>query len=191
MLNRVTPAVALMMTFFFTARPRLAGFESASRCGPSPEKGWIEFVDQTGRFCFWYPPKYKREADASNFHWPTDRQILATLISSEPLHADSDDKEPATIKIYLLPGVFSLKRLISGAPTGYDTPPAPKHFGANVFYYYGAGGGGVAYPDMYYFNLRGRALQIVFDGPYPGNDKSPNAETQAVEKVILLSFNRP
>jgi hypothetical protein len=34
-------------------------------------------------------------------------------------------------------------------------------------------------------------LQIVFDGPYPGNDKSPNAETQAVEKVILLSFNRP
>ncbi|MBV9266942.1 MAG: hypothetical protein JO061_12305 [Acidobacteriaceae bacterium] len=84
--------------------------------------------------------------------------------------------------------VFDLKRLVSDAPPGYDTPPTPKRYGPNVFYYYGAGGGGVAYPDIYYFNLHGRALRIVFDGPYSGADKSPNAEAQAIEKVILSSF---
>jgi hypothetical protein len=189
MLKRVTHSTALMVAFLSTGPKGLAASEWTSRCGPSSEKGWVEFVDQTNRFCFWYPPKYNRKAaDAVSVHWPTDRHILASLISSEPLHAHSDDKEPATIEIYVVAGVFSLKRLISDAPTGYDTPPTPKHFGANVFYYYGPGGGGVAYPDKYYFNLRGRALQIVFDGTYPGDGKSPNAETRAVEKVILSSF---
>lgn len=188
MLNRLTLAVALMVAFLFTALPRLAGFEWTALCGPSPEKGWVEFVDQAGRFCFWYPPKYKRDAGNSNVDLPRDRQTLARLSSSELRQADWDEKGPARVGLYLLPGVFDLKRLVKDAPTGYDTPPTPKHYGANVFYYYGAGGGGVAYPDKYYFNLRGRALQIVFDGPYAGDDKSPNAETQADEKVILSSF---
>jgi hypothetical protein len=42
-------------------------------------------------------------------------------------------------------------------------------FGANIFYYYGAGGGGVAYPDCYYFDLHG---------------------TPALEKLILASFKQ-
>jgi hypothetical protein len=89
---------------------------------------------------------------------------------------------------YLLPGAFNLRKLIPDAPTGYDTPPRPRHFGANIFYYYGPGGGGVAYPDPYYFNLHNRALELIFDGPFPADDKSPNAATQAIEKIILSSF---
>lgn len=92
------------------------------------------------------------------------------------------------MRVYLLSGAFGLQSLVKDAPTGYDTPPTPADYGANVFYYYGAGGGGVAYPDMYYFDLHGRALQLVFDGPYRGDDNSPNAKTQAIEKLILSSF---
>jgi hypothetical protein len=50
------------------------------------------------------------------------------------------------------------------------------------------GGGGVAYPDRYYFNLRGRALEMI-DGPHPGNSNSPTDETRRIEKMILSSFS--
>jgi hypothetical protein len=61
-------------------------------------------------------------------------------------------------------------------------------FGANTFYYYGAGGGGVAYPDRYYFNQRGVPIEIVFDGPYTGEGKSPGATAQEMERLVLESF---
>jgi hypothetical protein len=116
---------------------------------------------------------------------------LAALISSEPREAFSADKQPAAIQLCLLPGAFDLRKLIRDAPTGYDTPPRPKGYGANIFYYYGRGGGGVAYPDMYYFNLGGRTLRIVFDGPYRGDSNSPTDKTQAMAKMILSSFRAP
>jgi hypothetical protein len=188
MVNRVTIGVALLVALLCPALPGLACYEWNSGCGPRPEKAWVEFLDQTSRFCFWYPPNYKRETASNRVDPSTDRQMLARLISREPRRAYPSDKQNATIKIYLLAGAFDLNRLVSDAPTGYDTPPIPKPYPENVFYYYGAGGGGVAYPDKYYFNLHGRALQIVFDGPYPGDDKSPNVQTQSVEKAILSSF---
>ncbi len=40
------------------------------------------------------------------------------------------------------------------------------------FYYIGAGGGGVSYPDSFFYNLGGYILLIEFDGPYPPNSKS-------------------
>ena len=163
----------------------VATASAAAACGPRPEKGWIELLDQVHGFCFWYPPTYKTQA---NRDFPKDRQTLLTLTTDQPRNATLADKEFAYLAVYLLPGAFNLKSLIPDAPTGYDTPPRPLHFGANIFYYYGPGGGGVAYPDMYYFNLHGRALELVFAGPFPGDDKSPNAATQAIEKLILSSF---
>lgn len=121
---------------------------------------------------------------------PKNGLVLASLTSSVPREAFSSDAEPAAIQVGLLPGAFDLRKLIRGAPTGYDKPPDPQRFGANVFYYYGRGGGGVAYPDMYFFNLNGRALQIVFDGPYGGGSNSPTDKIQAVDKVILSSFRK-
>jgi hypothetical protein len=179
MLNSAAMATVLIFAFLSSAPPLV------SRCGASPEKGWVEFVDRAG-YCFWYPPRYKREAAPKAEALP-DRQTLAILVSSELRQAFEDDKAHADIGIYLLPGAFNLSRLIPEAPTGVISPPTRRHYGPNVFYYYGAGGGGVAYPDRYYFNLRGRDLQIVFNGQY-SNSKSPNAETQADEKIILSSF---
>jgi hypothetical protein len=185
MLNRVAKATVLIVAFLGSAAPPV------SSCVASPEKGWVKFLDQTHGFCFWYPPTYKREAgthNLDNLDASNDRQLLATLISNELRQAHADDEELADLRIYLLPGMFDLKRLVREAPTGYETPPRPGHYGANVFYYYGPGGGGVAYPDKYCFNLSGRALQLVFNGPYPGTSESPTTETQAIEKIILSSF---
>jgi hypothetical protein len=181
MLNRVAQVTVLIVAFLSSAAPVVTS------CGASPEKGWVKFVDQARGYCFWYPPRYKREAAPGKAEALPDRQTLAILVSSELRQAFEDDKANADIGIYLLPGAFNLSRLIPEAPTGVMSPPTPKHYGPNVFYYYGAGGGGVAYPDRFYFNLRGRDLQIAFNGQY-GNSKSPNAETQADEKRILSSF---
>ena len=117
----------------------------------------VQFLDQARGFCFWYPPLYKREARLHESAFRKEGQLLATLISSEPREAFSDDKEAAAIQVCLLPGAFDLQDLIRDAPTGYDTPPTRRRYGANVFYDYGGGGGGVAYPDTYYFSLDGRA----------------------------------
>lgn len=73
------------------------------------------------------------------------------------------------------------------APTGIESPPEPFPVGKNTFYYYGPGGGGVSYPDGYFFDLRGKLLVIDFDGPYE-NEKTPTPETKQMERKILESF---
>ncbi len=73
------------------------------------------------------------------------------------------------------------------APTGIDSPPKPIQIGENTFYYYGPGGGGVDYPDVYYFDLGGKILGIDFDGPYE-NEKTPTPATKQMEQRVLKSF---
>ena len=67
--------------------------------------------------------------------------------------------------------------------------PVPFRFGSQTFYYIGPGGG-VNYPDTFFYNLRGRILVIEFDGPYPldSKSKSPSDETKKFEKAVLESF---
>ncbi len=68
--------------------------------------------------------------------------------------------------------------------------PVPFRVGSQTFYYIGPGGGGVNYPDTFFYNLRGRILVIEFDGPYPldSTSKSPSGETKKFEKAVLDSF---
>jgi hypothetical protein len=68
-----------------------------------------------------------------------------------------------------------------------ETPPQPIHEAHGEFYYYGAGGGGVDYPDTFIFGLRGRSFSIDFWGPYSG-DKTPATETKTLEPKVLASF---
>lgn len=96
-------------------------------------------------------------------------------------------KSSANIDVCALDEAFGPAALMEMAPTGIDSPPEPQRMGENTFYYYGAGGGGVQYPDGYYFNLRGKILVISFDGPY-GNEKSPTPEATQMEQKVLASF---
>jgi hypothetical protein len=82
---------------------------------------------------------------------------------------------------------FRTDTLVRMAPTGIDSPPEPFQIGKDTFYYYGPGGGGVTYPDVYYFNLRGKILATGFDGPYE-NSKTPTPETKQMEQKVLKSF---
>jgi hypothetical protein len=59
--------------------------------------------------------------------------------------------------------------------------------GSRTFYFYGAGGGGVNYPDQFLTDLRGRILDIELDGPYGESFKSPNKVTKALEKEVLAT----
>jgi len=71
-----------------------------------------------------------------------------------------------------------------------DEQPTMIEVGKNVFYYYGRGGGGVSYPDEYFYDLNGNILEISFDGPYASNDNSPTAETKVLERKVLETFRR-
>jgi hypothetical protein len=87
-------------------------------------------------------------------------------------------------------GPFDLHSFIRGAPTGIESPPEPLQVNGETFYYYGPGGGGVSYPDQYFFNLKGKTLYISFDGPYAHEkgEKGPSYETKQMEIQMLASF---
>jgi hypothetical protein len=89
--------------------------------------------------------------------------------------------------VFLEDQPFNLESFVPGAPTGIEDPPEPKQFGSETFYYYGPGGGGVEYPDQYFYNLKGKTLEIAFDGPYV-RSKTPSQETKDNEEILLQTF---
>jgi hypothetical protein len=136
----------------------------------SPADAWRTYVDRIHGFCFRYPSRYKR--------LPSDKNQPIKFQSS---HSD------AYIFVQFENKPFNLQRFAETAPTGVESPPSPVHVGEYTFYYYGPGGGGVSYPDTYFFNLGGKTLYITFDGPYI-NDKTPSAETKKLERELLATF---
>jgi hypothetical protein len=102
--------------------------------------------------------------------------------------AVADDEDKATIDVIAHGTPFRLSGLAAFAPTGMeDFPPRRIHATHAAFYYYGAGGGGVDYPDSYYFGLRGSTYSFQFIGPYDG-DKTPSSVTKEIEPKLLASF---
>jgi len=108
--------------------------------------------------------------------FPVPRIRPSSLRVCIPTHTSSFENKP-----------FNLQRFAETAPTGVESPPSPVQVGEYTFYYYGPGGGGVSYPDLYFFNLRGKTLHITFDGPYI-HDKTPSAETRKLERELLATF---
>jgi len=86
-----------------------------------------------------------------------------------------------------MPDTFDVSALVTRAPTGIESPPQPVRIGSKTFYYYGPGGGGVPYPDQYYFDLHGKTLAIIFDGPYE-NGRTPSDAAKKMENQVLESF---
>lgn len=112
-----------------------------------------------------------------------------TELESERLrNAFEKDSARAAIVLTLSDKAFDLASFVSDAPTGVESPPVAERFRGLTFYKYGAGGGGVSYDDIWYFDLRGKTLRILFDGPFDGTSKSPSAQTQIVERRMLESF---
>lgn len=140
---------------------------------PRPEtRTWHVYADPDHHFCFRYPRSYKPIAKPK------------AQCRGPKLH---DGKTSADIYICASNDPFRLSEFVKNAPTGIDSPPEPVPIGRNTFYYYGPGGGGVSYPDGYFFNLNGKTLYISFDGPYD-NDKTPSEEAKTMEKTVLESF---
>jgi hypothetical protein len=94
----------------------------------------------------------------------------------------------ATILIVFNDQLFDLQNLVQiAAPTGNTFPPEAVRVGKHTFYYYGAGGGGAEYPDVYFFDLSGRTLEFSFSGPY-FDGRHPSDETKKLELEILGTF---
>jgi hypothetical protein len=102
-----------------------------------------------------------------------------------------DEYNNASIDLYSLGIPFHLDLLTANAPTGQlDNPPAPVRIGGTTFYYYGPGGGGVPYADQFFFEVKGRAFSIDFDGPYTQVFRTPDEVTKQIEKKLLGSLRR-
>ncbi|MGA8877762.1 MAG: hypothetical protein WCC25_08625 [Candidatus Korobacteraceae bacterium] len=165
--------------------------------GPAPcpttetPPGWKTYVNEKYRFCFSYPPIYT----------PVD-EPWGPKYSDTPEYADQlrkaaeewrlsrlDDAQEAgdSVIIQIGTGPFDLQELIKCAPTGEEGPPRPSEILGRTFYYYGPGGGGVCYPDQFFYNLRGKTLTVSFTGPCV-DDKTPSPQTKVIEQEMLASF---
>ncbi len=154
-------------------------------------KGWVVYIDRAHGFCFSYPPVYTPSAESWLDEYKSQPDYWRTL--SEAVHEgrllqlQHKKFKDASIWVWLRPAQFDLESFVKGAPMGSESPPEPIKIGRYTFYYYGPGGGGVCYPDEYFFNLRGKTLNIDFDGPCR-NDKTPTPEIKEIERRLLPTF---
>jgi hypothetical protein len=189
------------MRFSFWPRVSLLAIcysTSLGAAGRSPcdahrtQPSWHIFVDNKDRFCFEYPSRYQvaPAVFASGVTNGPATEFLGWLTTKPGPTALAGDEDNATIDVLAYGMPFRPDGLTRFAPTGLDdTPPTRIHTAHGDFYYYGPGGGGVAYRDAYYFGLQGRTFSIQFFGPYAGN-KTPAAVTKQIEPKVLASFRR-
>jgi len=150
--------------------------------------GWKTYVNRVYGFSIAYPQTYvrilrqhtKRDFDENMDKAATEGRWV------ELQRQGSYD----TIDILLMKKRFDLASFMIGyAPTGVEWPPRAQKEGTNTFYHYADGGGGVSYPDQFFFNLRGKTLYINVDGPYdPSNGKTTTDEMKKTESQMLASF---
>jgi hypothetical protein len=142
------------------------------------------------RFCLQFPPNYHEAPAPSPAEYSKTRVFLGSLILNTlpPGTHGSPVNNKASISFVYIPKRFSMSQMQTCcAPTGADDPPAPVRLGGHVFYFYGAGGGGVDYPDQYLMEMNGKILSIQFGGPWK-DSKSPIEEMKSLETKILSTL---
>jgi hypothetical protein len=158
---------------------------------PLPLKAYI---NNAVGFELSYPVTYRRKESSltsAPSHSEQSRVLLyATTGPGERRCEDQGEcDEFGTLVIALDSRHFDLETIGKHYEHTGWTQAAPFRVGAHTFYYIGAGGGGVAYPDTFFYNLHGRILVIEFSGPYPLDSKSPSHATKSIERVVLESFH--
>jgi hypothetical protein len=167
--------ISILLAFMLVYLPISAQTRGATPCATgaqSETSHWRVYIDREHHFCFRYPKSYV----------PIPHPRAGCRGPKL-----EDKKRVANIGVCVLEEKFQPDVLVRMAPTGIDSPPKPIQIGENTFYYYGPGGGGVDYPDVYYFDLGGKILGIDFDGPYE-NEKTPTPATKQMEQRVLKSF---
>ena len=150
--------------------------------------GWKTYVNRVHGFSFSYPPIYVliRRPHTERYFGEDMDKAAAEGRWVRLIHQGSY----GTIDFLLKRDRFDLDSFETKyAPTGDEDPPRAVQEGSNTFYQYGAGGGGVAYPDQFFFSLRGKTLYIKVDGPYsPSTENTTTDETKKIESRMLASF---
>lgn len=168
-----------------------AGAGARDPCALHPtHSGWRVFVDYHDGFCFEYPPRYRRApAVFAPGYMPAPHIRFIARLTTQPspyLGATSANPKVATIDVMDQGVPFHPQDLAQFAPTDGMRPQLIRAAHRD-FYLFGPGGGGVQYPDSFYFAIRGRTFSIDFYGPY-SNDKTPNFVTKKIEPQVLASF---
>jgi hypothetical protein len=151
------------------------------------EPDWRTFTDRTHRFCFQYPPLYRPQKPLRGRYLGPRSKLLLFVANGESPGFTKDGWLQASISVIFSLEAFDLERIVTRAPNGVIKLD-PIQVGPYIFHYWGPGGGGVNYPDVYFFNLRGETLQFEFAGPYTGTSKSPDQQTQQIERKVLATF---
>lgn len=184
--------VWLGVVLLVTANSCLANTRKNNPCALHPTRhGWHVFVDQRDGFCFEYPPKYRKApAVYPPDYVPDPKTRFIGRLTTKLSQYESADPDVATIDVYDEGYPFRLEDLIKFSPIGdVDNAPPLIHAAHADFYYCGPGGGGVNYPDDFFFGIRGDTFSISFYGPYK-DDKTPDGETKRIEPEVLASFRR-
>lgn len=185
---RVTKITTLIFAFLLSlvaarsARAQTSGPKGEPCAATAETSDWSLYVNRKHGFCFRYPNGYK------SLPLPAPNARSKRRPYEHGLFYLKRPEIDAEIMVIFNDQAFDLQNLINiAAPTGNTFPPERIHVGRFTFYYYGAGGGGAEYPDMYFFNLNGKTLEIYFSGPYP-DGRNPSEETKTLEPKILMTF---
>jgi len=166
---------------------------SQTKVVPCPAKGvpagWMTYVNRSYGFCFSYPPSYYQIQKPWLTKYTETKEysqyILKAAREGRVVRLQPKQTEKSPIEAELDDQAFNLDSLARLAPTGIEGPPEPQQIGTETFYYYGPGGGGVAYADRYFLDVRGKTLSIAFEA---GPSNIPSSETRSIEKPLLQTF---
>lgn len=135
---------------------------------------------------------YHNERYGFEFKYPDNYEVIIDEDTSHEDYADYtikliNSKADVYIEVALVKSAFDIPEIQERyAPTGVVVAPEKRIYGNNTFYYYGPGGGGVAYPDQYFYNLNGKILRFIFFDQ--DNAKTPSAQMKQIENQILSAF---
>jgi hypothetical protein len=146
--------------------------------------GWKTYVNRVHGFSFAYPPIYERVRPPHRNLGENMDKAAAEGRWVELMRQGSHD----TIDVLVKKERFDLDSFRSRyAPTGVEFPPRALQEGGNTFYGYGAGHQGFPEPDQFFFNLKGKTLYILVDGPFTDFTTTTD-ETKKIESQMLASF---